>query len=115
STRRITPNRYTTPQDLTPVARGRRLLNGERPARAPMRRMGEIPVLARLVWDDGTQEWMPAMAVRWTPTHVMVTWRDEVRAPRTERFEWLQSQDVVRTLTWLPDTELTQPAGAGSL
>jgi len=77
-----------------------------------MRRMGEIPVLARVAWDDGAQEWLRAMAVRWTSTHVMVTWQDEVSAPRTEHFEWLHAHDVVRTITWLPDAEVPSHAVA---
>ena len=41
-----------------------------------MRRMGEIPVPARVAWDDGAQE-------------------------------WLHSHDVVRTITWHPDAEVS--------
>ena len=74
----------------------------------------EIPVLARVAWDDGGQEWLHAMAVRWTSTHVMVTWRDEVSTPRTERFEWLPAHDVVRAITWLPDADVPSRAGTSS-
>lgn len=91
---------------------GRQAVNIEVPAHAPMRRMGEIPVLARVEWDDGAQEWLPAIAARWTSTHVMVTWRDEVRVPRTVHFEWLQAHDVARTITWLPDVEVPSRAGS---
>ena len=90
--------------------RTRYVVNTEVPAQVSMRRMGEIPVLARVAWDDGTQEWLQAMAVRWTPTHVMVTWRDEVLAP-TVHFEWLRAHDVVRTITWLPDAEVPTDVG----
>jgi len=85
---------------------GRQVLNTAIPTPAPLRRMGEIPVLARVVWDDGAQEWLRAMAVRWTSTHVMVTWQDEATTPRTEHFEWLHYNDVVRTITWLSDAEV---------
>jgi hypothetical protein len=91
---------------------GRQVVNAEIPTQAPMRRMGEIPVLARVAWEGGAQEWLAAMAVRWTSTHVMVTWRDEVSSPRTVHFEWLQAHDVVRTITWLPDAEMPLRAGS---
>lgn len=93
--------------------RGRRVVNAEVPAQVPMRRMGEIPVLARVAWDDGAQEWLQAMAVRWTSTLVMVMWRDKDGPSRTERFEWLRAHDVVRIITWLPDVEV--PARSGSI
>ena len=82
------------------AALGRPVANGEVPARAPLRRMGEIPVVARIAWEGGAEQWCVATAVRWTDTHVMVTWVDDVTVPRTERYEWLRARDVVRTGTW---------------
>ena len=92
--------------------RTRYVVNTEVPAQVSMRRMGEIPVLARVAWDDGTQEWLQAMAVRWTSNLVMVTWWDEVGPSPTERFEWLRAHDVVRSITWLPDVEVTSRSGS---
>ena len=82
------------------AAPGRPVANREVPARAPLRRMGEIPVVARIVWAGGAEQWCVAVAVRWTDTHVMVTWVDDLTAPRTERYEWLAARDVVRAGTW---------------
>lgn len=82
---------------------GRAVANRDVPARAPLRRMGEIPVVARVAWDRGEEEWCVARAVRWTDAHVMVTWVDETTTPRTERYEWLPACDVVRTTTWPGD------------
>ena len=80
---------------------GRRILNGEIPERSPVRPMGEIPVIVRVAWEGGGDEWRAAKAIRWTATHVMVVWRDDPTAPKTERYEWLRAQDVVRSVSWL--------------
>lgn len=88
----------------------RKITNGEAPAKAPLRRMGAIPVLARVTWTGGDQEWRAATALRWTDTHVMVTWRDERVVPRVDRFEWFRGQDVMRSATWV--VGVPEPASA---
>lgn len=77
----------------------RRPLNEEMPTRVPQRPMGEIPVIVRLVWPDGV-EWRPAFANRWTATHVLVRWRDEVdeRDRRQYTLAWLRAEDVSRSI-----------------
>ena len=81
---------------------GRRALaNGEQPPHVPVKPMGSIPVIVHLAWADGTEEWRPARAIRWTPSHVMVGWLQDVRGRSDERWEWLRAQDVMRSVTWL--------------
>ena len=84
----------------------RTVANGDRPAHIPVKPMGSIPVIVHLVWSDGAEEWRPARAIRWTPTHVMVGWLDEpgdgaARARHDEHWEWLRAQDVMRSVRWL--------------
>ncbi|NMR19232.1 hypothetical protein HIR71_03200 [Cellulomonas fimi] len=76
------------------------MANREVPRTAPVRPMGEIPVIAHVVWEDGAEEWRAPRAIRWTPTHVMVSWRDDPAASATERFEWLRANDVMRSVSW---------------
>lgn len=97
--------------------------------------MGDVPVIVRVVWSDGTEEWRPARAVRWTRTHVMVGWRaDEVTARppaatagrgsgdggvapagrdggRGEQWVWLRAGDVMRSVTWLVAPDRGTPGG----
>jgi hypothetical protein len=79
----------------------REVANREAPEHIPVRPQGDIPVIVRVVWLDGTEEWRPARAVRWTAEHVMVAWRDEQDDPRSERYEWLRAGDVARSVSWL--------------
>lgn len=79
---------------------GRVVANRDQPKDVPTRPMGEVPVIVRIAWEDGAQEWRAAKANRWTSTHVMVSWRDEPNDPRTERYEWLRAQDVMRSVSW---------------
>lgn len=94
------------------VAPTRSVANGERPAHIPVKPMGSIAVIVHVVWSDGGEEWRPARAIRWTPTHVMVGWLEEppdaarraARAAATshdERWEWFRAQDVMRSVRWL--------------
>ncbi len=83
-----------------PRAARREVANREAPERIPVRPQGDIPVIVRVVWLDGTEEWRPARAVRWTADHVMVAWRDEPSDPRSERHEWLRAGDVARSVSW---------------
>ena len=75
--------------------------NRDQPKDVPTRPMGEVPVIVRVTWEDGAEEWRAAKANRWTSTHVMVSWRDDPADPRTERYEWLRAQDVMRSVSWL--------------
>ncbi|OZB89492.1 MAG: hypothetical protein B7X41_02560 [Microbacterium sp. 14-71-5] len=80
---------------------GRLVANRDLPSTVPVRPQGNLPVIVRVVWSDGTEEWRPARAVRWTATHVMVAWRDDEANPRSERHEWLKAGDVARSVSWL--------------
>ena len=80
---------------------GREVANREQPARVPVKPMGSIEVIVHVVWSDGCEEWRPARAIRWTPTHVMVGWREDRNSPRGGRWEWLRAQDVMRSVSWL--------------
>lgn len=99
--------------------------------------MGDVPVIVRVVWSDGAEEWRPARAVRWTRTHVMVGWRaDDVPAGlpagvppgRTasdvgsssagraggrggEQWVWLRAGDVMRSVTWLVAPDRSTSSG----
>jgi hypothetical protein len=83
---------YVRCVDLGPI------LNSEIPKDVPLRPMGSIPVIARLVLAD-REEWRPAVAIRWTPTHVMV--RVEEHRPGTPikaDYLWLPAADVTRAI-----------------
>ncbi|WP_235929480.1 hypothetical protein [Cellulomonas citrea] len=80
---------------------GRTVANRELPDQIPTRPSGDVPVIVRVVWADGREEWRPARAVRWTATHVMVAWRDDEADSRSERHEWLRAGDVARAVSWL--------------
>lgn len=79
----------------------RLVANRDLPTAVPVRPQGNVPVIVRVVWSDGAEEWRPARAVRWTATHVMVAWRDDEANPRSERHEWLKAGDVARSVSWL--------------
>jgi hypothetical protein len=57
--------------------------NVVKPGQVPMGGMGAIPVIARLVCTDGTEEWWPAKAVRWTEDAVLVGYESLLPAIRT--------------------------------
>ncbi|HLR97346.1 MAG TPA: hypothetical protein VK053_22685 [Jiangellaceae bacterium] len=48
--------------------------NSERPAHVPLNPMGALPCVARLEGAHGSSWWVPAIANRWTSTHVLVLW-----------------------------------------
>lgn len=75
--------------------------NRDQPARVPVKPMGNVEVIAHVVWSDGYEEWRPARAIRWTATHVMVGWREERDGGVRDRWEWLRAQDVMRSVNWL--------------
>lgn len=75
--------------------------NRETPARVPVRPQGRIEVIARLVLHDdagSTEVWVPAAAIRWTSTHVLVTWHPDVAAPARTSTCWLRAVDVARAV-----------------
>lgn len=76
---------------------GARVLNQEKPPDVPVRPMGRIPVIARLLVAEGT-ELRPGLAIRWTRTHVMVCVEDHRARPVRAEYLWLRATDVVRVL-----------------
>lgn len=68
--------------------------NAEHPGAVPLNPMGAIPCLARLEDVDGVSWWVPAIANRWTDTHILVLWRPDGRNARKERTVWLRKADV---------------------
>jgi hypothetical protein len=92
-----------------PSPHTRLIANSEIPDHVPVKPQGSIPVIVRLVWSSsGLEEWRPARAIRWTPTHVMVMWQPEPGNARTEDFLWLRAGDVLRSASWLvPPTNST--------
>ena len=72
-----------------------RYLNAQPPpAISPLARFESIPVIARLVNLDGSETWTPAVAVRWTPTVVMVA----VGRTFHQTYTWLPADDVARVI-----------------
>lgn len=61
--------------------------------------MGEVPVLARLVTEDGTETWQVARANRWTAEHVLVVWQNDPKNPYSSQLCWLRAADVARSLS----------------
>lgn len=82
----------------------RRPLNHEKPDHVPTRPQGDLPVIVRLLW--GThEELMPARAIRWTDTHVMVVVRaTSGPSNQHELIAWLRAEDVYRTIPRRPLT-----------
>jgi hypothetical protein len=79
-----------------------RPVNYDQPARVPTRPQGERAVIAHLVWATH-EELMPARAIRWTDTHVMVSVRDPAApANARELVVWLRADDVDATIPRRP-------------
>lgn len=74
--------------------------NEEMPSRVPRRPMGSIPVIVRLVDEQGTVWLMPATANRWTATHVLVVYPAAEGSVRPTRLAWLRAQDVRRVVRY---------------
>lgn len=87
------------------VEPSRKVVNREQPARVPVKPMGSVDVIVRVQWSDGVEEWRPARAVRWTPTHVMAGWHEELPSGLRERREWLRAGEVMRSVSWLVPPE----------
>lgn len=71
-----------------------RVLNEERPPPAIVPYLGDHPTVqveARIVWADGSVEWVRAHATRWIRPLAMVNLAD-----RRRRFVWLPVEDVRR-------------------
>lgn len=64
------------------------------PAISPLARFESIPVIARLVDLDGSETWVPAVAVRWTSTVVLVAVGDTFH----KTYTWLVPDDVARAI-----------------
>lgn len=60
--------------------------------------MGNLPVLARLVLEDGSERWQVAAANRWTDSHVLVVWQNDASDPHSVQLCWLRASDVTRRL-----------------
>ena len=72
-----------------------RYLNGQpAPRISPLARFESIPVIARLVGLDGSETWAPGVAVRWTPTVVLVA----VGGTFHKTYTWLPAADVTREI-----------------
>ena len=53
-------------------------------------------MIARLIRDDGTEEWRPVRAVRWTAEHVLIHGQaDELGG---DYYAWLIADDVARVI-----------------
>ena len=77
------------------VAVDDRYLNAQpAPAISPQARFESIPVIARLVDLDGSETWAPVVAVRWTPTVVLVA----VGGTFHKTYTWLPADDVARAI-----------------
>jgi hypothetical protein len=72
--------------------------NSVKPDAVPSGGMGSIPVIARLVYPDGSEEWWPAKATRWTPTSVLIGFETEPGDHRSLRYLWLSVDDVARVI-----------------
>ena len=77
-------------------------LNHEQPSQIPTRPQGDVPVIVRLLWHTH-EELVPARAIRWIDTHVMVMVK-AVTGPANARelLTWLRVDDVYRTIPRRP-------------
>lgn len=66
--------------------------------------MGDIPVIVRLVLEDGTEMWRPARANRWTRTQVLVIWLNDPQNPWSQQTSWLATADVTQAVVGSDDT-----------
>ena len=64
---------------------------GERPR-------GAVPVIVRLVVDDGTEVWRPARANRWRGHGVLVIWENVIGNGWSSQSAWLDVGDVTRAI-----------------
>jgi len=68
----------------------------------PREPMGRIPVIVRLVDQDGTAWLVPGIANRWTAEAVLVERPAPDGAARAYRLNWLAATDVKRTVQLQP-------------
>lgn len=78
-------------------------VNQVKPAVVPGGAQGSIPVIARLVLLDGSEEWWPARAVRWTRTEVLIARQLDPTDSLSVRHLWLPVGDVARVLRRAPE------------
>ncbi|WP_069385975.1 hypothetical protein [Cellulosimicrobium cellulans] len=73
-------------------------LNHEHPEHIPTRPQGDLPVIVRLLWHTH-EELIPARAIRWTDSHVMVMVKPTTGPTNAhELLVWLRAADVYRTI-----------------
>lgn len=81
-----------------------RIVNEERPPEGTERHIPPaaepVEVEARIVHDDGTEEWVPATALKWTRPTALVNLHDGRR-----RQVWLGAADVRRHDETAPPSE----------
>lgn len=68
------------------------------------RPQGSYPVIARLVLADGSEEWRPGNASRWTATAVLASWQQQPGDSRSVVHAWLPLADVTRVTAGPPLT-----------
>ena len=77
----------------------------------PLRPPGRsFAVIARLVLDNGAEEWRPVKAVRWTAEHVLVHGQAEDLGG--DFYAWLVADDVARVIR--PQTPGPSSSGPSS-
>lgn len=75
------------------------------------RPMGDVPVVVRLVLPDGTEQWRPGRANRWTHTQVLVLWLEDASDPYSQQIAWLAVADVAQGFHGRTDTLRSTWAG----
>lgn len=69
------------------------------PKDQPRRPQGSYPVILRLVLSDGSEQWRPGSAIRWTDSGaVMVSWQEQPGDSRSVVHAWLPLADVARVI-----------------
>jgi hypothetical protein len=78
----------------------RRYTNEEKPENIPARNQGKIEVFVRLVDSELGERYLPGTAMRWTSTHVMVSFIDHADQafPNSVMLAWVRAEDVWRVV-----------------
>jgi len=80
-----------------------RFMNEEIPKDIPVKLPGpSYSVISRLVLLDGSEEYRPSKAVRWSRSHVMIKLQE--RDGIEPEYVWLRVEDVQRVLRKPPTT-----------
>ncbi|MCZ4326772.1 hypothetical protein [Brachybacterium paraconglomeratum] len=69
--------------------------------------MGDVPVIVRLVLEDGSELWRPARANRWRDDRVLVIWKNVIGDGWSSQSTWLWMHDVTRAIVG-PSAELAE-------